>query len=178
MAINKVPSDAPANFHLANFNAGGLPAQVWQLTSSNAITHLSDVALSGSDPALTVTLPAQSITLFVIPPVSLVNVSDQVRVTSTGLLYSRVSGTFSGTMTVTNTGSGNISGPVQVALTNLTAGVALTNATGIISGNPCVTIPSVTGLGPGQSAAVLIRFSNPSKVAITFAPIVYSGSIQ
>jgi hypothetical protein len=177
MAINKVPADTPANLHLANFNAGG-SAKVWQLTSGNVITQLGDLALSPSDPALTVTLPAQSITLFVIPPVSVVNVSNQVRVTSSGLLYSRASSTFNGTVTVTNTGAGTISGPIQVALTNLTAGVALTNGTGIFTGNPYVTIPAVTSLGPGQSASVPVRFSNPSKVAITFSPVVYSGSIQ
>jgi hypothetical protein len=65
MAVNKALSGATANFHLANFAANGT-AQAWQLTSSNAITRLDDAVLA--DSTLTVMLPAQSITLFVIPP--------------------------------------------------------------------------------------------------------------
>jgi O-glycosyl hydrolase len=38
---------------------------VWQLTASNAITRLSDVAFGGN--SFTSTLPPQSITLFVLP---------------------------------------------------------------------------------------------------------------
>jgi hypothetical protein len=39
-------------------------SQLWQLTSANAITRLADMTLTGT--SLTATLPAQSITLFVI----------------------------------------------------------------------------------------------------------------
>jgi hypothetical protein len=64
MAINKDLSSSPAvNLLLANFTAAG-PVQVWRLTSSNTITRLADAAVSGS--TLAVTLPSQSITLFVI----------------------------------------------------------------------------------------------------------------
>src|SRR6185369_8082114 len=48
MVISKVLSGStPVTVNLANFAAAG-SAQAWQLTSANAITHLSDVALSGS----------------------------------------------------------------------------------------------------------------------------------
>ena len=40
-------------------------AQAWQLTSANAITRLTDLTLSGN--SIVVTLPPQSITLFVVP---------------------------------------------------------------------------------------------------------------
>jgi hypothetical protein len=56
---------ATVTVNLANFVATNT-AQVWQLTSANIINHLSDVAVSGN--ALTTTVPAQSITLFVLPP--------------------------------------------------------------------------------------------------------------
>jgi hypothetical protein len=66
MVISKVLSGAtPVTLSLANFAHGGV-AQVWQLTSSNAITHLSDARFSGN--ALAVSAPAQSITLYVFPP--------------------------------------------------------------------------------------------------------------
>jgi hypothetical protein len=65
MAVNKDLSTSPAvNFHLSNFTAGGA-VQVWRLTSSNVITRATDAGVSGS--TLSVSLPAQSITLFVIP---------------------------------------------------------------------------------------------------------------
>ena len=46
------------------FSASG-PAAVWQLTSANTITRLPDLAPSGS--TLSTTLPAPSVTLFVVP---------------------------------------------------------------------------------------------------------------
>jgi hypothetical protein len=65
MAINKdLSANTPVNIRLANFSAGG-PVQVWRLTSSNAINRLPDTSVSGN--LLANTLPAQSITLFVIP---------------------------------------------------------------------------------------------------------------
>jgi PKD repeat protein len=53
----------PVTVSLANFaNAGS--AQVWQLTSGNTIARLADVGFSGN--SLTASVPAQSITLYVI----------------------------------------------------------------------------------------------------------------
>ena len=64
MVISKVLSGAtPVTVNLANFAASGT-AQVWQLTSSNVITRLTDVTFSGS--SLSTSVPAQSITLYVL----------------------------------------------------------------------------------------------------------------
>ncbi len=63
MVVNKVASSAPLTLSLSNFTGTGV-AQVWQLTSANAITRLADVSYLNN--SLTTTLPAQSITLFVI----------------------------------------------------------------------------------------------------------------
>ena len=57
--------DTPVTVSLANFLPSGGAAHRWQLDSGNAITHPADVALSGSTIPLTV--PAQSITLLVVP---------------------------------------------------------------------------------------------------------------
>ena len=68
MLVNKVLSgNTPVTVNVANFNGTG-QAQVWQLTSANTINHLSNLSYSGSSLALT--LPAQSITLLVLPPSS------------------------------------------------------------------------------------------------------------
>ncbi len=66
MVVNKQLNSASAlTVNIANFNNTGV-AHVWQLASTNAITQLSDVAVSGN--SLSTTVPLQSITLFVIPP--------------------------------------------------------------------------------------------------------------
>ena len=66
MVINKALSgSASATITLANVNHG-TTAQAWQLTSANAIARLTDVAVSGAH-AIVATLPAQTVTLFVVP---------------------------------------------------------------------------------------------------------------
>jgi hypothetical protein len=65
MVINKqvgVGADIAMNF--TNFQARGM-AQAWQLTSSNSISRLADLAFAGN--SLTTTVPPQSLTLFVLP---------------------------------------------------------------------------------------------------------------
>ena len=70
LVINKqLASGASTTVSLANFMPAGT-AQVWQLTSANAITRLSDISFSGT--TFTSTVPAQSITLFVLPAAVLV----------------------------------------------------------------------------------------------------------
>jgi hypothetical protein len=65
MVINKdLVNSAQTSINLANF-ASADAAQVWQLTAANRISQLSDVEISGNN--LSVTVPAQSITLLVIP---------------------------------------------------------------------------------------------------------------
>jgi hypothetical protein len=65
MVINKQLSTSPvATINLSTFGHRGV-AQVWQLTAGNTINHLTDISISGT--SLVATLPAQSITLFVVP---------------------------------------------------------------------------------------------------------------
>jgi hypothetical protein len=64
MIINKSLSNSTlANVNFANFSGGG-SAQVWQLTSANAISRLSDISVGGN--SLNLSVPAQSITLLVV----------------------------------------------------------------------------------------------------------------
>jgi PKD repeat protein len=64
MVISKYLSgNTPTSFNIANFPHNGV-AQVWQLTAANAISRLTDVSFSGN--TFGATLPAQSITLFVL----------------------------------------------------------------------------------------------------------------
>ncbi|MES2297498.1 MAG: glycoside hydrolase family 44 protein [Pseudomonadota bacterium] len=64
MTVNKVLSGSTAlTLNVSNFSAG-THAKVYQLTAANAISALADVAVTNG--VLNATLPAQSVTLFVI----------------------------------------------------------------------------------------------------------------
>lgn len=66
MVVNKALTGwTPVRCNLTNFPAQAA-AQVWQLTSANSIARLADLPLTGS--LLSNTVPAQSITLFIVPP--------------------------------------------------------------------------------------------------------------
>ena len=65
MVISKyLNNNTPVTVNIANFTAGA-SAQEWQLTKTNAITQLANVPVTAGK--ITVTVPAQSISLFVIP---------------------------------------------------------------------------------------------------------------
>ncbi|HLA78983.1 MAG TPA: glycoside hydrolase family 44 protein [Vicinamibacteria bacterium] len=66
MVVNKVlaSGSTPLVVNLGGYFASG-PAQVWRLTSANAISRLTDVPVSGG--SLSTSVPQQSITLYVIP---------------------------------------------------------------------------------------------------------------
>jgi hypothetical protein len=67
MVVRKERSDSSeVTINLANFAAGGA-AQAWQLTAANKIERLPDTAIKGI--RLETVVPAQSVTLFVIPSV-------------------------------------------------------------------------------------------------------------
>ncbi|PTL81493.1 glycoside hydrolase family 44 protein [Vitiosangium sp. GDMCC 1.1324] len=65
MVVSKVLSgETPITLNLTGFAHAGV-ARRWQLTAANTINRLADVTVSGS--GVSSTVPAQSITLFVIP---------------------------------------------------------------------------------------------------------------
>ena len=65
MVINKALSGTtPVVLNITNFTGAGV-AELWQLTSANSIIRLPDLNYSNAAPSNTV--PAQSITLFVLP---------------------------------------------------------------------------------------------------------------
>jgi PKD repeat protein len=65
MVISKMLSGStPVTMNLANFTPAAA-VQAWQLTSSNSIARLADIAPNGQ--GFTTSVPAQSVTLFVVP---------------------------------------------------------------------------------------------------------------
>ena len=103
--------------------------------------------------------------------------STQISTTASALLFSRVTGTFTSTVTITNISGAAIAGPLSILLTSLPAGATLNNATGTFNGSPFLAVPGTTTLAAGQSATVNVQFSDPSNTRITFTPVIYSGSI-
>jgi hypothetical protein len=87
------------------------------------------------------------------------NAAAQVSVTRGRLRYSHGHRRAAQTLTLTNTG-GAPAGPLGVRLDGLGSRVRLLSA------------PTVSGLAPGQSLPVLLRFANPSGKAISFTPVV------
>ncbi|CAN5607927.1 glycoside hydrolase family 44 protein [soil metagenome] len=66
MVVNKVTSSASVRVNLSNFTPGS-SASVWQISSATqtSISHPANVTVSGGQ--LNATVPAQSVTLYVIP---------------------------------------------------------------------------------------------------------------
>lgn len=81
-------------------------------------------------------------------------------------------------LTLTNNGP-DLTGPVYLALDNLTSGVTLSNSTGTTvnyspTGSPYITV-STTGMAAGSSTAVFLRFNDPALVAINYTTRVLNG---
>jgi uncharacterized protein len=96
----------------------------------------------------------------------------QLEVQGSGFVYSRATGLFTTTLTITN-GNTQAVGPVQVLFTSLSPGVTVANSTGMYNGSPYITVPAT--LNPGQSVAVPVQLADPSLASITYAPAFYSG---
>ncbi|TFW21163.1 ExeM/NucH family extracellular endonuclease [Massilia arenosa] len=103
------------------------------------------------------------------------DVTSAVQVARSGILLNRATGKYTGTVTIKNVSSAPITGPVQLQLNGLPAGVTLSNASGSHNGVPYIT---VTGgnLAPGASASVSTQFDNPGKVSIGYTSSVFSGT--
>jgi hypothetical protein len=104
-------------------------------------------------------------------PVQVLNAASQFSFASSGFVYSRATKSYTGNLTITNTGAA-YAGAIEVALNNLTAGVTLNNATGTYNGAPSLTA-SATGLAASASVTVPLTFSDPTNAVINFTPITY-----
>ena len=103
------------------------------------------------------------------------DVSNQVSVIASGLLFSRLTRTYNGTVTITNNSQQTISGPLQAVFQINTAGVTLANATGTFNGNQYITA-NTSSLAAGQSVTFQVRFNNPSNAVINSTVKTYSGT--
>ncbi len=111
-------------------------------------------------------------------PLGTQTLTSGVQITTSGFVFSRVTGTWVGTVTVTNTGVTPLAGPLGVVLTKLAPQLKPINSTGInVFGVPYLTLPgfdTANGqLVPGQSATVPVQFP-----AMTFEAVAYQGTWQ
>ena len=147
---------------------GGLawPASIGNIALPPATVHNIVGSYSGSPFYSASTSPSSTI-------ITLPNVTSKLRITSSGFIYSRVTRTFNGTVTLANISSSAIVGPLQVGFTNLPPGVTLANPTSNV-GSGFIAVPA--GLAAGQSASITVHFSNPSNSVITYVPVAYTGA--
>ena len=117
------------------------------------------------------------IAYFTIGAAAPAEVTSQVSVTSSSMVFNRATRTFNSTITITNTSNATINAPVQLVFDDLTPGVTLVNQTGTFAGDPYITATTAS-LAPGASVQVVARFNNPNNVRIGYTPRVYSGGIQ
>lgn len=156
------------------------PFYTFSWTSSYDGTTTGGVAQRGGDSPLDPTSGTGGVTITAINGVQFPPVipPGQIFTTASGLAYSRVSKTFTGTVTMTNVSGALISGPLQVVFFGLPATVTLMTATNNLWGTPYVTVPALAGIAPGQSITVSVQFSNPSNAIINLTPEFYTGSFQ
>lgn len=110
--------------------------------------------------------------LTVRPAVSAAQTVAPVTVTESGLVLNRNTKTFDCLVTITNNSGATINGPLVLSIDNITpSSVNLANQDGQdSSGNPYINLAVPTsGLLAGQSISnVLLKFTNPNRVAFTF----------
>lgn len=136
MLVAKRLSGATATtVNLVNFQAAG-PVQVWRLTSTNAITHLPDIAASGG--AVSLSLPAQSITLLVVAPQTVPGGSLALADVS---VAEGNAGTVSASFSVVRTGGAGTTATVSYATQNgtATAGSDYVATSGTLTFGPSTT---------------------------------------
>jgi phosphatidylinositol-3-phosphatase len=104
-------------------------------------------------------------------------------VARSGFIRDRRTGHYVQQVTVTNTGTTALTGPVFVILDSLSAGATLVNATGVTNNPPAgsvyVSVPGIGGaLAPGASAAVILDFTDPTNQGIAYTPRVLHGNVN
>jgi predicted extracellular nuclease len=103
------------------------------------------------------------------------DVTASFTVQRSGFTQNRATGQYSGTYSFTNNTGSAISGPFQVELAGLPAGVTLTNASGTRNGVPYITASNAS-VAAGEKVTLTTVFTNPNKVAINYTATIYAGS--
>jgi len=103
------------------------------------------------------------------------DVTASTSIVRSALMLNRLTGKYSATVKITNTGAAALNGPLHLVLQGLPAGVTLDGKSGDQAGAPYLTLPGTT-LAPGASVSVTTTFTNPSKISIGYTPKLFSGT--
>lgn len=131
-------------------------------------------------------MASQAFTLDIAGPACATDVTDRIAFTLGGFRQNLATGRWQQTITLRNSSSTNIGGPISIALQNVSANATLYNTSGstrcaIPLGRPYVSV-NLGGLGalaPGQAATATLEFTNTSpSQAITYSPRVLAGGIS
>jgi hypothetical protein len=103
-------------------------------------------------------------------------VASPVSLSFGSITYNSKTKLYSETVTLTNTTSGTLTGPMSLELTNLPSGVVLTDASGTTNGNPYVRfLASGKTLKKGASTSITLTFTAASASDISFGTEVVVG---
>jgi hypothetical protein len=110
------------------------------------------------------------------------NVPAAIQVKQGGFVRNRKSGLTAQTVTLKNTSSAPIKGPIFFVLDGLKSNVSLTDGSGCTQrlaplGSPYISVPlSGNSLAPGASVTVTLQFADPSQGGVTYTGRVLAGS--
>ena len=112
--------------------------------------------------------------------VSLDQILTNLQITRGGFVKNRRLGLIVQSVTVTNISSDPIGGPIYLALDNLSSSTALVNGIGatnysLPSGSPYVLV-SNTGLAPGASVVLLLKFTVPTAGGVAYYSRTFLGA--
>ncbi len=172
---------APALTGSVSFAAGSTALGSCTLSSGTCSKTVNGSALLPGANSITATFsgsgtyPASTSSIVTVTVTSS-TASVPAQVTASSFVYNRQTKTFDCTYTIKNVSAASYAGPIDLVLTKLSPGVTVANATGTYNGSPYLAV-SAKALAAGASVSVFVQFSDPTYVAISPTPVVYSGAL-
>jgi hypothetical protein len=106
-------------------------------------------------------------------------ITELVSITPSGYTLNRRTGHVVQQITLKNTSSITVTGPIYFALENLSANTSVTNLTGLTANHNPTSSPylvaSSTDLAPDATLTLTLEFTNPSSGGITYTARVITG---
>jgi 2',3'-cyclic-nucleotide 2'-phosphodiesterase (5'-nucleotidase family) len=104
-----------------------------------------------------------------------VKVTSGVSLAVSGLIYDKGTGIYTGTVTVSNTGTVTLKAPLKVVIEGLPSSVTLVNSAGTYYEQPYLKLTG--SLASGSSTSVQVQFKNTSSTGISYTPTAYTGGV-
>ncbi|HXM39612.1 MAG TPA: hypothetical protein VN924_00065 [Bryobacteraceae bacterium] len=187
--------------NVRNFNIfpGGNPVTIDNTSTIQAWTNGMDQTLDRQEYILPAAFASQALTSVTITDTGNVNfsravfagltvstcrayVTETIATSSSKIVYDASKSIYVQEVTLTNTGTAAVTGPLFFILENLPAGVTLVNKSGAtacfapIGSRYVVAFPEGSSLAPNTTVIVKLGFSDPSGAAISYTPLV-AGSL-